>query len=575
MHYKIHLRIINLFICIIFLTTSCHKSVDNTARLNSILQLAETNATAAKDSLKLVDSTCLSEYDLNLYNLITIRIADKLYVRHTNDSLIRSVIKFFDKHSDDPIHIMTLYYGGRVYSDMGDYPTALRYFQQALDKLPEDTEQYQFKCHILSQTGRLLSNLQLNNQALIYLKEVLALESIKIRQDSINQLYNNQLVGLIYLDMDSFNTAEKYFRVAKEFATESTKNEKILEDVYIAAAKFKKGQIDSAVSIIKDKPHLIADEYKDIANCYAANIYLTSKLYDSAYNYAVKIINDSLSENKDVGYSVLLSLPDIGQRVSSDSLLKCATDYHALLKNYTNHNEERNAVIQNTLYNYDVHDRQKVKALKAGIRLERIVYTISFTVFILLISVFYYRLKNKEYRLQLNKTLNDLQKLRQKILSSDEYHSSTCALTTDNGQSIKNMQQQLRSEIKSILANCDSSIKIHNDILKSEPYKTIQHLISEDRIIVENNPLWNELETIVLSVSPAFKENLTLLFGASLKTQDYHLALLIKCGIKPSNICILLGKVKGTISSTRKNLGYKLFEENLSAKDVDIIIRNL
>ena len=73
------------------------------------------------------------------FDLLRVKSADKAYVRHTSDSLIRSVLGYYEKHTRSEQYPEALYYGGRVYSDLGDSPTALRYFQHALDALSGET----------------------------------------------------------------------------------------------------------------------------------------------------------------------------------------------------------------------------------------------------------------------------------------------------------------------------------------------------------------------------------------------------------------------------------------------------
>lgn len=83
------------------------------------------------------------------------------------------------------------------------------------------------------------------------------------------------------------------------------------------------------------------------------------------------------------------------------------------------------------------------------------------------------------------------------------------------------------------------------------------------------------LGRIVTKYSGKFKARLNLLANGRLKKKDYHLILLIRCGMTPTNMTVLLGRTKGTISYRREEIGLKLMDENLSVKDVDDIIRGL
>ena len=107
------------------------------------------------------------------FSLLRVKAADKAYVRHTSDSLIRTALAYYGNHTDSEHYPEALYYCGRVYSDLGDLPTALRYFQTALDAVPNNDENRKLRCHILSQTGRLLNSLRLYDKAIPYIEEVI------------------------------------------------------------------------------------------------------------------------------------------------------------------------------------------------------------------------------------------------------------------------------------------------------------------------------------------------------------------------------------------------------------------
>ena len=136
---------------------SCsHSPTDE--RLIRISEIVSDSPQTAIASLDSIDSRKLSEADRHLFDLLTVKANDKAYVSHTSDSLIRDVIAYYERHDKDLLYAEALYYGGRVYSDLGDYPTSLRYFQNALDITPAD-ENPDLRSRIASQTGRLLNHI--------------------------------------------------------------------------------------------------------------------------------------------------------------------------------------------------------------------------------------------------------------------------------------------------------------------------------------------------------------------------------------------------------------------------------
>lgn len=95
---------------------------------------------------------------------------------HSSDSLILSVVDYESRHRRNGRYPEALYYAGRVYYDLDDYPNALDFFQQAMEILPEDTDNQELRLRTLSQTGRLLATLRLYDKAIPYIKEVIEIE---------------------------------------------------------------------------------------------------------------------------------------------------------------------------------------------------------------------------------------------------------------------------------------------------------------------------------------------------------------------------------------------------------------
>ena len=126
-----------------------------------------------------------------------------------------------------------------------------------------------------------------------------------------------------------------------------------------------------------------------------------------------------------------------------------------------------------------------------------------------------------------------------------------------------------------MIINENKSIKTPAAIEESDVYKTISQCIQGKQVIPEEHKLWSEIEDIVIKSSPDFKYRLQLLVGDELKKSDLHMALLIKCGIKPTNISILVGRAKATIAYRRETLGTKFFGRKMDISTIDKIIRLL
>ena len=56
---------------------------------------------------------------------------------------------------------------------------------------------------------------------------------------------------------------------------------------------------------------------------------------------------------------------------------------------------------------------------------------------------------------------------------------------------------------------------------------------------------------------------------------DYRIALLLRCGLGVSSIAALISKAKSTVSKRCRQLGKKLFCEELDTKSLVCLIRQL
>lgn len=142
---------------------SCSGRGRHDAEFRRIDRLCDSVPEQAIRAFDSIDRSSLSDRDRNHYDLLSIKSRDKAFIVHSSDSLILDVIDYYAKHRSEGPYPEALYYGGRVYSDIGDLPTALEFFQKALDEIPEDDEHLRFRSTVLNQTGRTLHSLRLDS----------------------------------------------------------------------------------------------------------------------------------------------------------------------------------------------------------------------------------------------------------------------------------------------------------------------------------------------------------------------------------------------------------------------------
>lgn len=551
-------------------------------RLLNVDELSDSSPEAALDSLYAIDYERLSSSDRHFYDFLSVKITDKAYLKHASDSLIQDVIDYESRHMDNGRYAESLYYGGRVYKDLGDYPTSMRYFQEALEEVPSDEGHLDLKANIASQYGRLLNELRLYDRAIPQILTSLKIDSIK--KDSVYEVYDLQLLGNTQMRAGDYLSAEKTFHKALLKGRNLPDHIQAKSAMYMAENKVKIGELDSALSYIRDVPNRVNTMVYSSALASSARIYCQSGILDSAYLYAHELITNPDPLNKVVGYQIIL-LPELRTFVNDvDTVHKYISDYSILIEDLYDDNKNQLALHQESLYNYQLHVREKDEADTKNRLLSYCITGLAFVIFVLIIIVLLMRIRNRNDIIKLRAAIENIDKLRQSI--NNEFFKNTSAEIIDNDacdesdisnpkETEEELRLKLREKLLSIYNAGVNSSEVPKGIKDSLVYKTILDKISSKTMIKEDDPIWEELEKIVIDNSPNFKSNLKLLVGGNFSSYDIKTSLLIKCGISTGPMSILLNRTKGTIVSRRESMCERVFDQKLGTQVIDGIIRLL
>ena len=534
---------------------------DPDSRLSNISLLCEQSPKEALDSLSVISKASLSEKNRHFYDFLSIKAKDKAFITHTSDSLILKVIDYESKHQVNGRYPEALYYGGRVYSDLGDYPTSLKYFQDALSVTPAESN-IRLRSVILSQTASLLHELRLYDEAIPYIKELLHIDSL---ENNIHALtYDHELMGFVYLNSKRINDANLYFQKALEWSFKLPKKNQFNILVSLANCELEENNLDSARSLIRSAIDSVSPGYRNLALAYASDIYVKSNNLDSAYIYAFELAHSQDHNNRKRGYKNLL-LDKLLYKSSTDSIIQYVRDYNKILEDYYDKHEAQQALMQLSLYNYQLHERERDKAYASRNRV-MIWFFISLT-FVLVIALVFLQYRNhaKQTIIRLHETIARLDAIQQ---SKDNSYRSQNVITDSL------TAEQLRKRLKERIANI-KEVPLSSNLLNSESYARLLRLAEKGKFIPDNDNIWDELHGLILQDSPDFETNLRLLMGGKIKQHELQTIILIRCGITPSQMAPMLGKAKGSISSRRESLSFKIFGEKTNQKNIDVVIRSL
>lgn len=576
-----------LVLLLIILIASCGRTPLNPT-LVELEKMADTMPEVALDSLNCMLKDDLSRADKVYYDFLSVKLADKAIIDHTSDSIILPVIDYYSAHGPKARYAEALYYGGRVYHDIGDFPSAIEYYGEALNQIEGNKESLKLKGNILSQMSSLLNAMRLFNEARRYIS--MAIEVDKKLNDTVNLMYDLEVLGLNLMNSRNYDAAEHLFRKALNISNKKHHDAALWDSAHIAAVKNYKTEPDSAVQLIKNIPHKVmnVDKYnndtRQLVYSYAADIYRCAGMPDSAYKYALELVKIKDAKNLKKGYAILLS-DELKDLVPDDSIRAYVRHYKNAVESYMNSRGDANALIQNTQYNYSVVERDKQKALEKKRMIERWLALSVIVLLLAIIAVIYYRDKSNRTLIRLRSALDSSRELRKQLEAGDakgedsgqesEPAEESAAESSAEATAEATAEDLRRQLIVELTAVCDSKKKrlpLSPEIGNSRAYAELQNYIKEKRAIPDTSPLWGELHSVIIEASPNFDRRLQLLSPGKIKTDAYRIMLLIKCGVTPTQLCVLIGRAKGTLSTRRRILGLKFTDNEISPTMFDNLI---
>ncbi len=536
----------------------------------------------ADSLLSSVDVSRLSENDRMYHSMLRVKLTDKAYLRHPGDTIIRPVVEYAEKHRRCGFLPEALYYGGRVYSDIGDSFTALRYYQDALDNLPDEKRNLNLRCRLLSQTLYLLNSLRLYEEAILYLEECMAIN--KDLKDSTNLFLDIMNLGAIRLHQGEFDKAESMFKNSLKYSSAVSADDSLTSIAYLAGVKEAKNEIDSALLLIRGIPAQVTDSLtRNMVLAYASDIYRKAGINDTAIIYAREIVKNGNPNNKIIGYQNLLKPENIAF-IPTDSLTYYVRKYASEMERNLNANGSKLAIIQQAQYNYSIHDRQRrEEEERAGI-LWKVVWGVSGLVFIAIITILLLLLRRKKNLEKLRNSISQTKELKDKIASMESLLTEEIRslITSSKNRNYAEIKRQLIKDFKSehldFAEKWIAAGKIYRPdetILKSQAYKNVMSRFEKNEVIPPADEIWKKLERVVCKCYPQFKNRIISFAGKNLPERDYQIVLLIKCGFSPTVIAAVLSTTISSISHRRKTIGEKLFDRLVSPAVVDAAIQTL
>lgn len=559
-----------------------HRGKPYPATLLQIESLADTNPEEARPLLdRLRDS--LSSFDEEqrmYYDLLDLKVNDKMYVRHTSDSLIKRITAFYEVYGDRDKLLESYYYMGRVYRDLNDAPEALKYFQKALD-VAGDTKRYILLSKVYSQMGMLYDYQNVYEEAIRMYEKVAQYKLLKGDSTSLSLVMRD--IARVYKAINRNDSAALYYQKAANFAERGGKRRRHsgilteLGDLHQEMGLYDKA-LECLFESLKDSIDrnmyptysTLGHIYLEVGRLDSADYYLRRCL-DSPNLYVRDAIYEYLSllYERRLNYREAIRYVRLGQQVQ-DSIRKI-TDSEEIRK-------------MTSLYNYQKRETENLRLKGENDRMQIRIYRI-LSLFGLGLSItllFIYRLRRQKERLA--RQFEALQREKQEQYErSFQYVEANNAKLNELGTLLSQDYEDTNSLLhvrKELLQVTNEQIQLRrterdlleSDLRHSDIYMKFHSTNEADQIIREED--WNALRKELDKTYNNFTNRLYQLYSG-MSLIELRICYLIKISVKVTDMAKILGRSKPSVSSSRKRLYKKIKGEDGTPNELDELITDL
>ena len=501
---------------------------------------------------------------------------------------VDTLVGYFDRHGSANDRMMAHYLKGRVHHDMGESPQALECYQRAAEQA--DTTRSDCDLYTLYAVYGQMANIF----DVQYLPDD-EMQALKIAEriawkdkDTLTALYTYELRKKPYFlrnDTDSILHIERrarnlYLQIQNDSMAARTSRVPI-------SLLLDRGQYDEAGYLIRyfEGNSYYFDSSNNIRKKYEIYYYdkgrylLASGKPDSSLFYFTKVLQAGY---KEAGYKGLLMYYQ--KKHIADSIAKYATLFaKANDDSYLHVNQ--NAVHQiSAMYDYGRQQRLAEESRATAARQKNyLVYAFFAFLFAAAIAAFSYnrvRIQNLLRISQLLKAKADLQSLlEEKQAQLDIFISKNASeierITQESNQILiehirekKALEQQIEDMNRKL--SLFSGASREKAFLNTPIYAAIQSHLGKAGDVPLSDDEWQQLHQMVNAIYPNFREKLTSL--TSINNFEYQVCLLLKIGVKPSDIASLTAHSRESVTASRRRLYEKAMKKSGKPSDWDILV---
>ena len=532
-------------------------------RLSAIDSLTEQHYDSALLLLRQMDTLPMRRADRMYLELLRGKAMNKADSLFTTDSVMRRVVRYYDRHGSRNRRMLAHYVLGCAYRDMQSAPRALEQYQQAIDVA--DTTAADCDLNTLMRVHSQMADLYLQ----------MHLYEDSHREDSIAQRLAWQIGDtLSALRLEEYLCNYLYTHERYEECIISAKE---LYAKYLSAG-YPKDAMQACLMVVK--------------SYFALGEYEKAKPYLNLYESCTSAMTDSRKINGGFGtpryykgkyylgighldsaeFYFRSALPFVHLRNNALLLYKGLSDVYALQHKadsvlkyttlYTDEKERRynESMGQTTLQLSAVYDYSVEQRIANEQRRKAFLWKYLSLVFLFVCTIVgFYLWKKKERVRHLNR---ELRRKTQELIYEVARVNEDAAQKDERIIKLKGQMEYLCHELKDTHTSQEETLLSQSDI--AERFRRTLTSPNEPHLDQQD---WNRLAETVNRCHPTF---LPLIHGGKrLNTNEQRLCMLLLCGFKPFQIDDLMGMKHTFASQTRQRLHKKVFGTEGTAADFD------
>ena len=554
------------------------------------LHRADSLADACPDSARALlarwaDSAAHAPERVRMYHrLLTVKVADKAYVRHTSDTVIKDVVAYYEDGADPWLLPEAYYYAGRVYSDLGDAPQALDYFERAAEALPPKGREM-LAGKIYSQMGTLFEHQRMHEEALEMYRRSYAVEVEA--GDVRGQIFSLRDIGGTFQSLEQPDSALVYTRKAYQLASAyGAADMQSLVRGQQLSLYLQLQQYDSAEVCLREAFKHVHKASRSGLYAKASVLYNYTGRLDSAVYYWEQLLDCGTIYAKDMAHFALAQMAM--RRKDTDKVLEHFAQSIVCqdsIRRLTNTETIRR---MHSLYNYRWREKEN-QELKLEKQQRQFVFYAALGLCALLLAVaFGYVQYVRRKRTELQQRLEYANRVKEEAEQRSEQ------FIRENKQKIVVLEQRLREvdaahreqlqrqkemmewENKQAQAVLEKKRLVEAAMEDTDVRKELEARLSASHVgnkMLKGND-WLRIEGEIEALSPGFREKLQALYP-DFSEFEYHLCLLIRLGMRPVDMAGLTAHTKESVASARRRMYEKVFRKKGSPGDWDAIVLSL